>query len=61
MSDETKTDLLTEAIALFEDAEIVLEEFYACDDENCIEPNCLHVRQRIKTFLSKVSDKGEQQ
>lgn len=44
-----------ETRALFEDAEIVLEDLGACNDENCTEANCLHVRQRIQAFLLKAA------
>jgi len=44
--------LLDEAILLLKDADICLEEFGACDYENCNDPNCLKIRHRISKFIT---------
>ncbi len=44
--------LLDEAIRLLKDADICLEEFGACDDESCTDPNCLKIRHRISKFIT---------
>lgn len=37
---------------LLEDAATALADLGACDDPGCTEPGCLHILQRIKSFLA---------
>lgn len=43
----------TEVIALLADAEVALRDLHACADENCTEPNCLHVLPRVRALLAE--------
>ena len=47
------SNTLDEAIALLKDANICLEDLGACNAENCNEPNCLKIRQRIEKFIAQ--------